>query len=51
MERTYISDGSTIKIEGKCVAIYRIKNKLIEAKNVADVSFYLSRMKPKIYAL
>lgn len=38
MERTYISDGSTIGTEGMCVAMYRIKNKAIDTKNVADVS-------------
>ncbi|GBP33368.1 Dynein heavy chain 5, axonemal [Eumeta japonica] len=36
LERTYISDGSTIRTEGKCVAMYRTKNKAIDMKNVAD---------------
>ncbi|XP_047526251.1 dynein axonemal heavy chain 8 [Pieris napi] len=40
MERTYISDGSTIGTEGMCVAMYRIKNKAIDTKNVAD-DYYL----------
>ncbi|XP_060805314.1 dynein axonemal heavy chain 8 [Amyelois transitella] len=40
MERTYISDGSTIGTEGACVAMYRIKNKMIDTKNVAD-DYYL----------
>lgn len=38
MERTYISDGATIGTEGACVAMYRIKNKAVDTKNVADVS-------------
>ncbi|CAK1540075.1 unnamed protein product [Leptosia nina] len=40
MERTYISDGSTIGTEGMCVGMYRIKNKAIDTKNVAD-DYYL----------
>ncbi|KAI8438603.1 hypothetical protein MSG28_011048 [Choristoneura fumiferana] len=40
MERTYLSDSSTIGTEGKCVAMYRIKNKAIDTKNVAD-DYYL----------
>ncbi|XP_072937033.1 dynein axonemal heavy chain 8 [Epargyreus clarus] len=39
MERTYISDASTIGTEGQCVALYRIKNKAIDTKNVADDYF------------
>lgn len=37
MDRTYISDASSICTEGRCVAMYRIKNKLIDSKNVAEV--------------
>ncbi|XP_028156116.1 dynein heavy chain 8, axonemal [Ostrinia furnacalis] len=40
MDRTYISDGSSICTEGRCVAMYRIKNKLIDSKNVAE-DYYL----------
>ncbi|KAJ0182474.1 hypothetical protein K1T71_001843 [Dendrolimus kikuchii] len=39
MERTYISDGATTGTEGVCVAMYRIKNKAIDTKNVADDYF------------
>ncbi|KAL4712627.1 hypothetical protein ACJJTC_007924 [Scirpophaga incertulas] len=39
MERTYISDASTIGTEGRCVAMYRIKNKAIDIKNVAEEYF------------
>lgn len=38
MDRTYISDCSTIGTVGNCVAMYRIKNKAIDTKNIADVS-------------
>lgn len=38
MDRAYISDASSIGTEGKCVAMYRIKNKVIDSKNVAEVS-------------
>lgn len=37
-DRPYISDGSTIQTTGQAVAMYRIKNKVIETKNMADVS-------------
>lgn len=37
MERTYISDTATIGTEGMCVAMYRIKNKTVDMKSVADV--------------
>ncbi|XP_061708954.1 dynein axonemal heavy chain 8 [Cydia pomonella] len=40
MERTYISDASSIGTCGRCVAMYRIKNKLVDTKNVAD-DYYL----------
>lgn len=40
MERVYLSDGATIATEGVCVAMYRIKNKAIDTKNMADVSYY-----------
>ncbi|CAH0727356.1 unnamed protein product, partial [Brenthis ino] len=40
MERTYISDAATIGTEGMCVAMYRIKNKAIDMKTVAD-DYYL----------
>ncbi|KAL0851104.1 hypothetical protein ABMA28_006975, partial [Loxostege sticticalis] len=40
MDRTYISDASSICTEGRCVAMYRIKNKLIDSKNVAE-DYYL----------
>lgn len=39
MERTYISDAATIGTEGMCVAFYRIKNKAVDMKTVADVRF------------
>lgn len=38
MERTYISDAANIGTVGKCVAIYRLKNKAVDIRNVADVS-------------
>lgn len=38
MDRTYVSDGSTIKTEGKCVAMYRFKSKAVDMKNVNEVS-------------
>lgn len=41
MERTYISDGDTIGTIGQVVAMYRIKNKAIESKNIGDVSYVL----------
>ncbi|XP_049886262.1 dynein axonemal heavy chain 8 [Pectinophora gossypiella] len=41
MERSYISDGSSIETEGQCIAMYRIKNKLIEAKNIAEDYFFV----------
>lgn len=37
MERTYISDGETIGTEGNCIAMYRLKTKAIDARNIADV--------------
>ncbi|KPI94920.1 Dynein heavy chain 8, axonemal [Papilio xuthus] len=40
MERVYLSDTSTIPVQGRCVAMYRIKNKAIDVKNVAD-DYYL----------
>lgn len=40
MERAYISDTSTIPVQGRCVAMYRIKNKAIDVKNVADVIIF-----------
>ncbi|XP_037867099.1 dynein axonemal heavy chain 8 isoform X4 [Bombyx mori] len=40
MERVYLSDGATIATEGVCVAMYRIKNKAIDTKNMAD-DYYL----------
>ncbi|XP_045497912.1 dynein axonemal heavy chain 8 [Colias croceus] len=40
MERTYISDAGTIGTEGMCVGMYRIKNKSIDTKNVAE-DYYL----------
>nr|XP_026487863.1 dynein heavy chain 8, axonemal-like [Vanessa tameamea] len=39
MERTYISDTAKIGTEGMCVAMYRIKNKTVEMKTVADDFF------------
>ncbi|CAB3256562.1 unnamed protein product [Arctia plantaginis] len=39
MDRIYISDCSTIGTVGNCVAMYRIKNKVIDTKNVADDYF------------
>ncbi|XP_022821404.1 dynein heavy chain 8, axonemal-like [Spodoptera litura] len=41
MERTYISDLSKIGVQGKCVAIYRLKSYAIDARNVADQYFYM----------
>ncbi|KAH9641786.1 hypothetical protein HF086_003912 [Spodoptera exigua] len=41
MERTYLSDASTIGTEGKCVAMYRFKTKAIDAKNVVDDYFFV----------
>lgn len=38
MERTYISDAVTIGTEGQVIAIYRLKNKAVDVKNIADVS-------------
>ncbi|RVE46462.1 hypothetical protein evm_008872 [Chilo suppressalis] len=40
MERTYISDASSIATQGQCIAMYRIKNKVIDMKNVAE-DYYL----------
>lgn len=37
MDRTYISDASTIGTEGKCVAMYRFRTKAIDSKNIGDV--------------
>lgn len=37
MDRTYLSDSSTIETEGKAVAMYRIKTNAIDQRNVADV--------------
>ncbi|XP_052742928.1 dynein axonemal heavy chain 8 [Bicyclus anynana] len=41
MDRTYISDATTIGTEGMCVAFYRIKNKAVDMKSVADDYFYV----------
>ncbi|XP_026319438.1 dynein heavy chain 8, axonemal-like [Hyposmocoma kahamanoa] len=41
MERTYVSDGDTIGTTGQMVAMYRIKNKLVESKNIADDYFFM----------
>ncbi|XP_041975311.1 dynein axonemal heavy chain 8 [Aricia agestis] len=41
MERTYVSDANSIGTVGTCVAFYRIKNKAIDNKNVAD-DYYLA---------
>ncbi|XP_050681188.1 dynein axonemal heavy chain 8 isoform X2 [Leptidea sinapis] len=40
MERTYISDAATMATEGICIGMYRIKNKAIDIKNVAE-DYYL----------
>ncbi|XP_034837309.1 dynein axonemal heavy chain 8 [Maniola hyperantus] len=39
MDRTYISNAVSIGTEGMCVAFYRIKNKAIDTKSVADDYF------------
>ncbi|XP_075973556.1 dynein heavy chain 8, axonemal kl-3 [Anticarsia gemmatalis] len=39
MDRTYVSDCSSIGTEGRCVAMYRLKNKAVDSKNVADDFF------------
>ncbi|CAG9137209.1 unnamed protein product [Plutella xylostella] len=41
MDRTYLSDSSTIETEGKAVAMYRIKTNAIDQRNVAD-DYYMA---------
>ncbi|PZC81902.1 hypothetical protein B5X24_HaOG211688 [Helicoverpa armigera] len=41
MERTYLSDASTIGTEGKCVAMYRFKTKAIDARNIGDDYYFV----------
>ncbi|KAJ8736206.1 hypothetical protein PYW08_006862 [Mythimna loreyi] len=40
MERTYISDATTIGTQGKCVAMYRLKSMAIDIRNVADEYYF-----------
>ncbi|XP_047042441.1 dynein axonemal heavy chain 8-like [Helicoverpa zea] len=42
MERTYISDCSSIGVTGKCVALYRLRSVAIDILNVAN-EYYLAQ--------